>query len=320
MTMMQYEMPEARNHLGGGYNLFQNDDTKSMTSSLSSFNMDNDSCDSSSLFSYEDKEEEYTYNCNTRSPVATTSEATTATVQKRTQILKSETVSTESPTTVTINHDCTISSTKEEGRICKKSCGLEGDDWKSQDNRTYKTDKTGTTGCTSFCTGKTDTTGATKLHRNGISAMLHRRLRRKKSDYNRDNNNHHQSTIGGYSSVPTSINTRIRRPVSFDSRIVHVSSNNASNLVAPSKIERPTSSYQRIYSKSSLKNNKNPSRRQIDKGVTGNSWCIDESSIVHCTNDSTTIAEDGNYHAGSQSIGEFVRTIFMCCHSECLNE
>ena len=179
---------------------------------------------------------------------------------------------------------------------CNFSFGLSEDDWTTQGNRTEKTEKTGTTEGT-FYTGLTDATGATKLHQNGVSAMLHRKLKKNKNSKSRIDS----------SPVPTSINT-IRRPMSFDNRI----NSNSSDLVAPSEVNmRTTTSYQKkIYTKSKLK--EDPASYQIRDEFN----CMFSGDDYSTDSGNNTVDEDASYHAGSKSIGGFIRSIFLCCQSD----
>lgn len=150
------------------------------------------------------------------------------------------------------------------------SFGLGEDDWTSQGNQTEKTCTTHGT----FYTGYTQTTGATKLHQNGVSAMLHRTLRR---------NNSYKDCID-ISPVPTSIKT-IRRPMSFDDGKYRKS------VGAPPQKDDG----KKICSKSKLKN---------DLSYT---FFEDDDSLCNL------ISENVNHEAGNKSIGGFLGSFFQCC-------
>mmetsp|Transcript_25682 Transcript_25682/g.31638 ORF Transcript_25682/g.31638 Transcript_25682/m.31638 type:complete len:277 (-) Transcript_25682:1369-2199(-) len=162
--------------------------------------------------------------------------------------------------------------------------GSEEDIWTTQGNRSEKTDTSNT-----FVTEFTNTTGATKLHQNGVSAILRRKLRKKKSQ---------KEEI----SVPTSINT-IRRPMTFDvdeRKLTALKSPGQINtrLVSPSQVQRGMS-YQahqnKVYSTSKLKDG--PSLQY-------------NNEIFY---DEITVPEDGDYHAGSASIEGLFQSLFRCC-------
>lgn len=156
------------------------------------------------------------------------------------------------------------------------SFSLTDDEW-TTDNTTQKTATTGA----SFYTGYTDTTGTTKLHKNGVSATLHRQLRR--------NNSCREEP------VPTSINT-IRRPMSFDYGAS--AAKKQYELLAPSQLDGRINCQKKIYSTKKLKSN---------LGSNNN----DDRS---CNTD--TIAENGDYHAGSGSFSTFFRNFFLCCNPD----
>mmetsp|Transcript_21565 Transcript_21565/g.27212 ORF Transcript_21565/g.27212 Transcript_21565/m.27212 type:complete len:313 (-) Transcript_21565:78-1016(-) len=173
------------------------------------------------------------------------------------------------------------------------SFGLTEDDWTTQGNRTEKTGTTGGTRNTGY-TDFTDATGTTKLHKNGVSAMLHRKLRRNNSNKNRS------EAIP----VPSSINT-IRRPMSFDYRMA----SKGADLVAPSQVKRRMS-YERLYSTSKLKGEPSTSRLKEECNCL---FSTDEDSEF---SGHDTVPEDGDYHAGSKSIGAFIRNLFQCCNAD----
>ena len=152
------------------------------------------------------------------------------------------------------------------------SFSLTDDEWTTQ--------KTATTG-SSFYTGYTDTTGTTKLHKNGVSATLHRKLRR--------NNSCREEP------VPTSINT-IRRPMSFDYGTS--AGEKQYEILAPSQLESRINYQKKIFSNKRLKDNP------------GSNYNDDRS----CNTD--TIAENGDYHAGSGSFSSFFRNFFLCCNPD----
>jgi hypothetical protein len=297
---MEFEMEDNAPLSSMGYKF--NDDSKSL-SSLSS-NCTNNSSFDSSMF-----EQEYTAPL---SPIKgqrpSESSATVLVNDEFTSLLEkpknssgliSTTTNSTSPTNSDTSESCSEknnthqSSTSVKSDPCNTSFGLAEDDWTTQGNRTEKTTVTGGT----FYTGYTDATGATKLHKNGVSAMLHRKLRR---------NNSYKDKVDS-TTVPSSIKT-IRRPMSFDNRIT---SNSTTDLKAPSQIERRVS-YQgqkRIYTSSKLKGD--PAARQIK-----DEWnCLfvqDDDSLRSRANE--TITENGDYHSGSKSFTGFIRSLFQCCN------
>lgn len=170
------------------------------------------------------------------------------------------------------------------------SFGLIEDDLTTQGDRTERTCNTEGT----FYTGCTDTSGSTKLHQNGVTAMLYKKMRRR--------------GFKGYAdSIPSSINTM--RPISFDDEIFGNYDEN--KLIAPSLIDHRKGYHKKIFSKSKLKGYAN--------ACNSKSICINGNE-EHSALGNESVAEDASYYAGSKSINGFLLGLFSCCELDIVHE
>lgn len=169
------------------------------------------------------------------------------------------------------------------------------DEWTSRTG--IGTQKTALTGV-SFYTGYTNTTGTTKLHKNGVSAVLHRKLRR----------NNSCKVTGDHNPVPKSINT-IRRPMNFDCKRSS-ERNNIVDLLAPSKVDGRGQYQRKLFTKSKLK--QDPATRLINDEC----YCLNNNDVDSNRSADGTVLENGDYHAGSNSFAGFFRSFFLCCNAE----
>ena len=187
------------------------------------------------------------------------------------------------------------------------SFNISEDAWTIQGNKTSKTDGT-------FYTGYTDGTGVTKIHRNGVSAMIHRKLKRQNSKRRKEDKTLEQNQ------VPSSINTNrkvIKTIGSYQSDC-----NERDSIAVLSKDEKnksPSSTRIRVLRElDSTGNEKTDAKmagRKLRLGWAPDSLAHDDDNSSYSGN--ASVPENGDYHAGSQALACYVQerflNMFKCC-------
>lgn len=185
------------------------------------------------------------------------------------------------------------------------SFNISEDAWTIQGNKTSKTDGT-------FYTGCTDGTGVTKVHKNGVSAMIYRKLKRQNSKRRKEEKTLEQNQ------VPSSINT--------NGKILRKSDCNYHTSVALSteneRNKSPASTRVRILRELDSAGNGNThaklAARKLRLGWAPDRLALDiDNETSSHESGKASVPENGDYHAGSQALAcyvqEKIRNMFECC-------